>query len=279
MKNLKFILGFAGFGFVLSFISGLFSGSSFGLILVHAIIFAVVFAILGFGVSFLYDKFISTDSSEPSITENAPEQKVSGKSNHAVDIVLQSEELPQDENSQQFFVGQPNMLNSNDVSTSQAEVPSVTQTQAAPSSNSADDKTAIHSLESLDSLEEQVSNNNTAAGNSGFVPMPLAETASNLSGTEAKTVAEVKNEERRNKNSLDEEIEKKSSDDSEDLDSLPDLEDLPQQQSVVPTTEEQMVEDSDFSKNGVPSKDADEIAKGKDAALMAKAISTLLSKE
>ena len=268
MKNLKFIIGFAIFGFLLSFFSGLFSGAGFGIVLLKALLFALIFGALSFGISIVFQKFLASDVSESVISENKTDSHPAKKSEHAVDIVLENEDLPPEENIQPFLVGgQHQMLNQKDVA-------DANQASAA-TSNANLSKTE----EELDSIEGSIMDANKQANNGGFVPMPLAETASNISGTEAKTVSEVNSMQKNNMDASDSNTVSQTANDSEDLDTLPDLEDLPQQQVVPATVEDEMVEDSDFSKNGVPSKDADEIAKGKDAALMAKAISTLLAKE
>ena len=64
MRKIKFSCIFAGAGFLISFVFGLFSGRDIGLVLLRAIIFALIYALIGFGISFLYEKFLSDDSSD-----------------------------------------------------------------------------------------------------------------------------------------------------------------------------------------------------------------------
>ena len=59
MRSAKYIGLFAACGFILSFVSGLFSHSSILSILLKALIFALVFGILGAGISLIYEKFLS----------------------------------------------------------------------------------------------------------------------------------------------------------------------------------------------------------------------------
>ena len=59
MINPKYIGIAAGVGFVLSFLIGIFSGISFGLLLLRALICAAIFAAVGTGGSILYQKFLS----------------------------------------------------------------------------------------------------------------------------------------------------------------------------------------------------------------------------
>ncbi|MCI6180434.1 MAG: hypothetical protein MR662_08085, partial [Treponema porcinum] len=62
MKNVKFIAGFSIFGFLLSLISGLISHSSpAGVIFLHALIFALVFAFLAVGLQFVFEKVLDID--------------------------------------------------------------------------------------------------------------------------------------------------------------------------------------------------------------------------
>ena len=62
MRNFKSILYFAIFGFLISFVFGLFSHSSFVSILIKAIIFLLIFAVLGFIISFVFSKFLDDES-------------------------------------------------------------------------------------------------------------------------------------------------------------------------------------------------------------------------
>ena len=61
MKNIKFIIGFSIFGFLISFVSGFASNSTFLKMLLNAFIFLFVFAFLGAAIVFLWDKFLSTE--------------------------------------------------------------------------------------------------------------------------------------------------------------------------------------------------------------------------
>ena len=64
MRSAKSIGLFAACGFILSFVSGLFSNSSILSVLIKALIFAVVFGVLGLGISFIFNKFLSDGSEE-----------------------------------------------------------------------------------------------------------------------------------------------------------------------------------------------------------------------
>lgn len=102
MINPKYIGIAAGVGFVLSFLIGIFSGISFGLVLLRALICAVIFAAVGAGGSFLYQKFLSDGQSET--VSDAPVEKVS-RTGGVVDITIGDETLPEDEQGPRFNVG------------------------------------------------------------------------------------------------------------------------------------------------------------------------------
>lgn len=256
MKKNSSIIVFTVFGFLVSFFFGFFSRAGFGTILIKALIFAVIFGVLGFAVNFVFKNFL--DSEDVSSVSVETKTSNSGKSEHKVDIVVQDEELPSDGTTQAFHVGtNHSMLNQNDLETEVENKKSVQE-----------------------SGNETVSSANKEAA-SGFVPISAKETLSDFSGTEAKSLNEVSNAD--SKKSISEpkpapETSSSSLDEMDELDNLPDLGDITTSQ-VLPTQEEQMVEDSDFSKNGASNNDIDSFAKGEDSALMAKAISTLLAKD
>ena len=58
MRKIKSVIYFSIFGFIISFIFGLFSHSSFFYIFSKALLFFVIFAVLGFIASFLFSKFL-----------------------------------------------------------------------------------------------------------------------------------------------------------------------------------------------------------------------------
>ena len=119
MRNFKSILYFAIFGFLISFVFGLFSHSSFLVIFVKAIIFLLVFALLGFVISFVFSKFLDDDSTnelsgEDGTNSSVQENNTKGK---IVDLVIQDEELAPKQSENSFFVGSNRqMLNESDYS-------------------------------------------------------------------------------------------------------------------------------------------------------------------
>jgi hypothetical protein len=115
MKNIKFIIGFSIFGFLISFVSGFASNSTFLKMLLNAFIFLFVFAFLGAAIVFLWDKFLSTEfqNAEYVTSRNDNSSKTAGQT---VDITIQDEALQNDDNASQFFVGSNHqMLTKEDV--------------------------------------------------------------------------------------------------------------------------------------------------------------------
>lgn len=282
MKGKKFIVGFSAFGFLLSLFSGFASvGNTFGRIIMHAFIFALVFALLAILINFVSTKFLSGDSDGSSDFSGGQPSSESTGSSHSVDIVVQDEELPAGENDSQFVVG-PNrqMLVPDDAAEVKGE-------QGAADSDGGENPPA--QTVSVSSVESAVRNANAAGSlsaapadvaNNGFVPVSLGETPVNVAGVEAKSHDDIKKEE---KSSFPASPVPVLGSDEGELDSLPDLEDLSGYTvSAAPMLfqSDDSVEEGDYSEtlssSGIS---AEEVTDGKDAELMAKAISTLLAKE
>lgn len=287
MKNMKFILGFSVFGFLLSIFSSFRTvARSMGTRFVIAIGFALVFACLAFAIQFVLSKFVTTESYAPS-EEGAPVVQNSGNS-HPVDIVIQDEDLPSEENDAQFFVGSNHqMLTDEDLKQSEEaekreEAPKQPQPQVqnlSPVQNQLFVNAAQGSISTDNSNAEKIKASNAESGAGGFVPLNLAETAKNISGTEAVTFSDAKKEEKVAEMNAMPEFKDEGTPDS--LDVLPDLEDISGGTQSV-SRDAAVVEDSDFSEGRItnsPAPTPEEVTNGKDAELMAKAISTLLAKE
>lgn len=276
MKNIKFISGFSIFGFLLSIISSLGSHRAFGLKFLLALVFAIVFGACAFLISFLYANFLEGESS--GAFAEAPS---SGGSSgvHAVDITVQDEELPSEENESQFFVGAKHqMLNEEDLSSIKEN----------PSDNSATiDKIKMENQNSSDaqpvtnSPASSVSAKPSDSNNSGFVPVSLTENADNFSSIESKSVEEVKRDEKiAAMNSMPT---MEASNNNGELDVLPDLEEISGPQIPSASHEDGLAEGTEFSESknisGGSGASAEEVTQGKDTELIAKAISTLLAKD
>lgn len=284
MKNAKFITGFSIFGFLLSIISSFGSHRSFGAKIFLAVVFAVIFALCAFFISFLYTNFLEGESNsgfgEPS---GAVQSGASTASAHAVDITVQDEELPSEENENQFFVGSKHqMLNEGDmvsISENENKTAAVDKIKMENQNSSAQ---PVNTPAANISDADTVSQNNSVSNNAGFVPVSLTENADNFSSIESKSADEVKHEEKiASMNSMP--VMESADKNTGELDVLPDLEDISGIKASGHSNESGMAEGSDFSEekniSGGSGASAEEVTQGKDAELMAKAISTLLAKE
>jgi hypothetical protein len=264
MKNSKFVIIFAICGFLLSFAAGLFSHSGFVHIFLVAAIFAIVFGALAFFIQFLMDGVLNING-QTIPAENAAES--APKTGGLVDITVQDEELPAEENSPQFFVGNNHqMLNRGDYSSKGNNPPDF----STPVESSVADIDTIHEMEqpvSKKTKTESIKSSGNTDLEEGFVPVSLQENAENISGKEA--VVSDKTNSAGDSDYLDD-VQNLEND---TLDELPDLKDL-----KTPGSDDSIIEDSDFSKAGA-SKKNDEKTDEKDAAVMAKAISTVLAKD
>ena len=268
MKTVKIVAGFAGSGFLLSLISGLVSGAGFGRSLLMALLFAVIFSAVGFFVQLAFDKLLEIDTSlSISDTESSQTPTDHSKNVHKVDITIEDEELPSDENAPKFVVGHGHsMLTAQDMASKSDSnpVPSAEQEMARMNAVAA---AAVDSQSPRFMPEEQK--------NAGFTPMPLVETPTNLSGKEAKTFDEVRSAQ--NKALLSGHAPVENPD--ETLDTLPDLSALETApQASIGGDAGEIIVNSDFAQTSSVRKEQPVQETG-DAQIMAKAISTLLAKE
>lgn len=248
MRSAKYVGLFVACGFILSFVSGLFSHSSILSILLKALIFALVFGVLGFGISFTYSKFLS-DGSNGDFQGEYTADSSSGISQQSalgqnVDITIQDEELKPSESENHFVVGENHqMLNESDVRNSE--------------------KAAATEQESP----------------KGFVPLRNFETVNNFSGKEAVVPFEAAAANQNSENSAG------SSENigAGGLDTLPDMENFVFSESGSSNSEDDDAlasgTGSEFVTSSGSHKKNDAPAEIQDAALMAKAISSVLSDE
>lgn len=246
MKNIKFVSFSAGAGFILSLTFGIFSKSGILKVLLTALVFALIFAVLGFGLSFVYEKFLSLDSSEIDSTKSTESKTVSSSVGNNVDIVIEDQELERSGSNNRFNVGENrSMLNTSDVVTS---------------NNSSSDNSSI--------AEDSKSN---------FVPVRNLETLTNISGTEAVKPSAVANKSA--------EISESSSSKNDDLDVLPDFGNLGMpatpMSSFSSSANDSIDEFSDTESSSVYTSKRNDVDTDKfqNTELIAKAISTVLSDE
>lgn len=278
MKNLKFIAGFSIFGFLLSIFSSLRNVSrSFGGRFFIALCFALGFGILAAAIMFVTQKFVLAEntadiSDSGNSSEKNPHNSVS--SSQPVDIVVQDEDLPSEDGGSQFYVGENHqMLNDEDLQ-DMKKVSEPEETEDSGSSELRQKKEA----ENISETAAQIKKENSSSVNAGFVPLNFAENPSNISSVESKSVNDVKSSPESDDSSASDE------NNSEALDVLPDLEALSEATPAAGSGSSGFSENSDFSenKNTVSASSGDsstEKSSGQDAELMAKAISTLLSKD
>ncbi|NLM00557.1 MAG: hypothetical protein GX220_03765 [Treponema sp.] len=94
MNSPKFI-AFAGvFGFVLSFLVGIFSGNPFGIVLLRAFICALGFVVVSFGALLLYNYFLNIKVNEPFERETV----------NASSVELPEDDFLPEDNGPSFFV-------------------------------------------------------------------------------------------------------------------------------------------------------------------------------
>ena len=246
MKNIKFVSFSAGAGFILSLTFGIFSKSSILKVLLTALVFALIFAVLGFGLTFVYEKFLSLDSSEIDSTKSTESKPVSSSVGNNVDIVIEDQELERSGSNNRFNVGENrSMLNTSDVVTS---------------NNSSSDNSSV--------AEDSKSN---------FVPVRNLETLTNISGTEAVKPSAVANKSA--------EISESSSSKNDDLDVLPDFGNLGMpatpMSSFSSSANDSIDEFSDTESSSVYTSKRNDVDTDKfqNTELIAKAISTVLSDE
>lgn len=246
MKNIKFVSFSAGAGFILSLTFGIFSKSGILKVFLTALVFALIFAVLGFGLTFVYEKFLSLDSSEIDSTKSTESKTVSSSVGNNVDIVIEDQELERSGSNNRFNVGENrSMLNTSDVVTS---------------NNSSSDNSII--------AEDSKSN---------FVPVRNLETLTNISGTEAVKPSAVANKSA--------EISESSSSKNDDLDVLPDFGNLGMpatpMSSFSSSANDSIDEFSDTESSSVYTSKRNDVDTDKfqNTELIAKAISTVLSDE
>lgn len=238
MRGIKIGSVFAVCGFLLSFLSGLFSHTSILSVLLKAVIFAIIFGLLGFLIDFVFVKFLAGEAAGEFNSESGSEPKfTSGKQNSTgsiVDITIQDEDLEQSGSDNHFVVNDNHqMLNDSDL----------------------ENKT----------VQETTPEN-------GFVPLKNFETLKSLSGKEAvhpeSTVISAGS------------TESTGSSKNNGLDTLPEMGNLSFENDNSSTTSEEEVDtDGEFVSSTNTHKSSNEPTEIKDASLMAKAISSILSDE
>ena len=252
MRNMKFVIIFAACGFVLSFVFGLFSHSSFLFILIKALVSGAIFVGLGVLISFIFKKFLLDSNSFDTEPEDSPDlsQKVTDntqKPGQIIDIVVQDEELTPSESDNHFVVGNKHqMLKGTDISKGSSKDSKAAASECTPQSSD------FVPMKGFETVSSSVNKSSKSVDSSAKTPEP--------------EVSAAKNEDTFSE---------------EDLDTLPDMDNF------------NLVEDGDSLNNESDSysdpdlepsassykKSSISVPEVKDAALIARAISTALSEE
>lgn len=112
MFNPKVLIITAAVGFVLSFLAGLFSGISFGYILLRALISAIILVLVAIGISYISKTFLDVSVTLPVSGETT----VTGTT---VDITVADEALPEESGAPEFYVADPEGIEKNDAQNSE----------------------------------------------------------------------------------------------------------------------------------------------------------------
>lgn len=158
MKNLKYIVAFAIFGFFLSIVFALTAHVSFGWMLFRAFCFGVGFGVLGFGASYLLDNILGIGEQVVMTSTESAAQKAP-TSSHAVDLYIENEELPSQTDEARFVVGmKPQMLTPSDVGKNNPYA----QTQVVKPS-----KSKFKTVESAEQLKKVTTGGNQTSSTGG----------------------------------------------------------------------------------------------------------------
>ena len=259
-KNLKITGIFAAFGFLLSFLFGLFSHGAILSILLKALIFAVIFALLGFAVSFLYFKFLGDDSKDG---DSIPDTGTVAAKGQNVDIVIQDQEIERSDSPNSFEVGSSfQMLNPSDIA-SGSPLNTAEKTSSQVESISQSSLNAVeHNTIGEQFIPMNFKNVNSTIENHSTANSSVSDASISLNNDETGVV-------------------------TDELDTLPDLGNLEIKKSgnINDSEEDSMSEYSstesiDSGRSSFSSRNSSsENIEIKDASLMAKAISSILSGE
>ncbi|MCR5724575.1 MAG: hypothetical protein K6G80_05765 [Treponema sp.] len=251
-------------GFVFSFLVGLFSGISFGHILLRALISAGICGVLGAGISFLFQRFLS-DSADSGFDTSSSGGEGSRGSGGLVDITIDDDALADDSQEPRFAVD-----NAHAIVTPAAEKKQEPEEPAAAGSVSERTVSADPAEPVPDDEDEPArpvasdSASSAASSEPAFQPIPLAQAAPKppvASGVQPAKAGGA------------------------DLDELPDIGDFGSPASGAQPSE--VIRDSDFATGGSEppvSLASTGSAKGgvaveQNASVMAQAIQTILAKE
>ena|SRR5574344_262191 len=235
-------------GFVLSFLISLISTHNFGVALLRGIIFGVVFVLLVYGISFLYDKFLSDGTESKSSAASTNPTQHTGS---VVDITIDDEKLKDEDQGPQFYVANnKHHLDSEDMVDIKKKDEQNEQIDDIENEMDSRAKESVADVKN-NSLADAIAHENKSAG----------------TGLHSGGGSTLDN-------------------DANDIDSLPDIgEFVPESNDSEGTDDKDIIKDSDFAVEGEsssihPAEFPDgSNAKNHDTETMAKAIRTLLKKD
>lgn len=268
MQGIKISLSFAAFGFILSLLFGFTSHAAFFILLIRALIIALVFAGLGFGFYFLANNFLMDDADSMDVSEASPASnpQVGTK----VDLYVHDEELDADENGNAYVVDDSShqMLNNSDLR-STGSISRAAVFAAAPSA--AEEKAPVKKV--ADEVTSAMAEANAGAAESAAKVQTAAPAQTEESGAAA--------EERPAPSDNAGAAASSSNEEAGGLDTLPDMSSFVMENtsSSEESGENAVERDSSYTTT-VSSGHNDGSELGvKDAEVMAKAISSVLSRE
>ena len=272
MRSIKALIVSASFGFLLSFVFGLFSHAAILIILLRALITAAVFAGLGFLISFISDKFLFEDSDSSDIAVDSVPASNPAVGNK-VDLYVHDEELSPGDSENNYYVDDSSkqMLNVSDMKASSSHVFNQPQVSSAGDAGAASAGSASPSNEEMPAMEAPAPGAPEAsvAQTSGTSSIPHQGGAASASETQT--------------SSSPAQAAPSQNSGSEELDTLPDMSSFVMENSSSSSSEEggddsSVESDSHFATTVSHSSGSGD-AGIQDAAVMAKAISSVLSSE
>ena len=276
MRSIKALIVSASFGFLLSFVFGLFSHAAILIILLRALITAAVFAGLGFGISFVSDKFLFEDSDSSDISvESVPVSNPAVGSR--VDLYVHDEELSPGDSENNYYVddNSKQMLNVSDMKTS--SVPVFSQPQVSPAEDvsappASPESPAAGGMPAMEAPAASAPDFSQGAASGGAAPSQEATSqtpAAGVEGGSAQAPAAAQSA-------------PSQSSGSEGLDTLPDMSSFVMETSSSSSEEDDndsSVESDSHFATTVSHSSGSSDAGIQNAAVMAKAISSVLSSE
>lgn len=297
MVNPKYICISAAVGFVLSFVIGLFSGVAFLHLIIRALIYAAVFALLSIAISYLSRTFLVPEPSLDSQQNDENQSSSKKQSGNFVNIVVDDSTLRDDSSAPKFSVTNPNLFGDDVLSESKKTNDSKsfdTKVQSSASSDANKDASPKNDLNSnvKQSVEPKSSNiKNKAAsslsgkkseknGQNGFVSADLSSltsTSLSKSGSSENESDKTENKNTTSPSSSEDIVSHYENQNDNEIDDLPDIGGLDISSS---SSNDDIIEDTDFASEGAsPSSVAASDNGGQNVDTMAQAIRTMLAKD